>query len=75
MPDGTLVTHIDKLAEKVLEEVPDQLCGFMIERNLKPGDKPGVLKNEKGAGETEEKKNSDGDEEEVKEPEIATETF
>ena len=69
MPDGTLVTHIDKLAEKVLEEVPDQLCGFMIERNLKPGDKPGAVKDVKGAGETEANKNSDGDEEEAKEPE------
>ena len=67
MPDGTVVTHIDKLAEKVLEEVPDQLCGFMKERNLKPGDKPGAPKNEKDAGAaTEGKQNSDGDDEEVK---------
>lgn len=33
-------THVDKLAEAVLGEVPDQLVGYMTERGLKPGMKP-----------------------------------
>ena len=32
-------TNADLLAEAVLEEVPDQLVGFMTETNEKPGDR------------------------------------
>ena len=46
MPDGTIKTAVDKLAEAVLAEVPDQLVGYMTERGLKPGMKPSELKPE-----------------------------
>ena len=38
---------MDKLAEAVLAEVPDQLVGFMTERGLKPGMKPSSLYEQK----------------------------
>ena len=40
MGDGKIKTHVDKLAEAVLAEVPDQLVGYMTERGLKPGQNP-----------------------------------
>lgn len=37
MVEGELKTEIDKLAEEVLAEVPDQLVSFMQSRNISPG--------------------------------------
>ena len=37
LENGEVKTSVDKLAEAVLGEVPDQLVGYMQERGLKPG--------------------------------------
>lgn len=39
-PDGRIVTNVEKLAEDVLAEVPDQLVGYMQAQDIKPDDDP-----------------------------------
>ena len=41
--NGRVVTAADKLAEAVLAEVPDQLVGYMQEKDIKPSDDPKAL--------------------------------
>ena len=55
--NGETITEIDKLAEAVLAEVPDQLVGFMQSRNISPGQVPKDLNSDP----EEEKKDDDDD--------------